>query len=162
MLNNTKSRVEWLNTKYKLEEGTDVSGWYRLNWGSSMLKRVRTYIYNGTSYTACTKTTDASTGVKTYVLGEGSSAVTVTIPAGEDSNITRNDEYQASDFATRIYRGYTNGALKGNGIVPFYLPISTTTLNSSAALNNEGYGILANDAGEGVNVVVGTVKTENY
>ena len=42
------------------------------------------------------------------------------------------------------------------------LPISTTTLNSSAALNNEGYGILANDAGEGVNVVVGTVKTENY
>ena len=160
--NNTKSRVEWLNTKYKLEEGTDVSGWYRLNWGSSMLKRVRTYIYNGTSYTACTKTTDASTGVKTYVLGEGSSAVTVTIPAGEDSNITRNDEYQASDFATRIYRGYTNGALKGNGIVPFYLPISTTTLNSSAALNNEGYGILANDAGEGVNVVVGTVKTENY
>ena len=160
--NNTKSRVEWLNTKYKLEEGTDVSGWYRLNWGSSMLKRVRTYIYNGTSYTACTKTTDASTGVKTYVLGEGSSAVTVTIPAGEDSNITRNDEYQASDFATRIYRGYSNGALKGNGIVPFYLPISTTTLNSSAALNNEGYGILANDAGEGVNVVVGTVKTENY
>ena len=160
--NNTKSRITWLNTKYKLDEGTDVSGWYRLNWGSSMLKRVRTYIYNGTSYTACTKTTDASSGIRTYVLGEGASAKTVIVNPGEDSNITRHDEYQASDYATRIYRGYSNGELKGNGIVPFYLPISTTTLNSSTALNNEGYGILANSAGEGINVVVGTIDNENY
>jgi len=160
--NNTKSRITWLNTKYKLAEDADVSGWYRLNWGSSMLKRVRTYIYKGTSYTACTKTTDASTGIKTYVLGEGASALTVTVNPDEDSNITRHDEYQASDYATRIYRGYSNGALTGDGIVPFYLPISTTTLNSSEALSNEGYGILANSAGEGINVVVGIVENENY
>lgn len=160
--NNTKSRITWLNTKYKLAEDADVSGWYRLNWGSSMLKRVRTYIYKGTSYTACTKTTDASTGIKTYVLGEGASALTVTVNPDEDSNITRHDEYQASDYATRIYRGYSNGALTGDGIVPFYLPISTTTLNSSEALSNEGYGILANSAGEGINVVVGIVDNENY
>jgi hypothetical protein len=96
------------------------------------------------------------------VLGEGASALTVTVNPDEDSNITRHDEYQASDYATRIYRGYSNGALTGDGIVPFYLPISTTTLNSSEALSNEGYGILANSAGEGINVVVGIVENENY
>ena len=46
--------------------------------------------------------------------------------------------------------------------VPFLLPISVTTLNSSDVLSNDGYGILNNDPGEGINAVVATIEKENY
>lgn len=159
---NTKQRVRWLNTKYNVEEGTDVAGWYRLNWGASMLKRVRTFIYNNTSYDACTKVTNADTGAVEYTLGTGGGALKITVAAGEPSGVTQHDEYQLCDYATRLYRGYANGELRGSGIVPFLLPICTTTLNASSVLSNEGYGILANDPGEGVNVKVAYADKENY
>ena len=49
-----------------------------------------------------------------------------------------------------------------DGNVPFLLPISITNLNSSAVLNNDGYGILSNQTGEGVNAIVAVIQKENY
>jgi hypothetical protein len=37
-----------------------------------------------------------------------------------------------------------------------------TTINASAVLNNDGYGILANETGEGINYVVANIVKENY
>ena len=63
---------------------------------------------------------------------------------------------------TRLYRGYSNGALTGSGNVPYLLPIGITTLNSSSVLSNDGYGILDGETGEGINAEVCTIINENY
>ena len=68
--------------------------------------------------------------------------------------------YAASDYFTRLYRGYSNGALKGNGIVPYVLPITTETLSASSVLNNDGYHILDTNMEDGVNVEVATIERE--
>ena len=98
----------------------------------------------------------------TYDLGTAPNNITFTITKGDPSGVTRTDKYQASDYATRLYRGYSNGALKGNGIVPYILPIGITTLNASSVLNNDGYCFNSTQMGEGINVDVATIITENW
>ncbi len=172
---NTKADLEWFDQKYRPADDDatmEANGWlqsevvgsttYRCRWGSQLIKRTSTYIYNGTEYTSCTKTKDNATGVTTYTLGTAPASVTFTVEGGQQSGVTRKDVYAASDYATRLYRGYANGALKGDGNVPFLLPISVTTINASSVLSNDGYGILSNDTGEGVNVEVATITKENY
>ena len=161
---NRKNDIKWFNEKYQIEEDDatmKAAGWASVNWGSDCIKKVTTYTYNGKEYTACSKTTN-SDGSATYVLGVEPSQVTVEIAAGAQSGITRYQKFQASDYATRLYRGYTGGALTGNGVVPYLIPINITTLNASKALNNDGYGFSATDMGEGVNVDIATIVKENY
>jgi|GEM_PF-77804 hypothetical protein len=172
---NTRADIEFYDMKYRPADDDatmESNGWmyeeavgtstYRSRWGTQLLKRVSTYTYQGTEFASCTKTKDATTGVTTYVLGTAPAQVTFTVENGGESGVTRTDSYQASDYATRIYRGYANGALKGDGNVPFLLPISITNLNSSSVLSNDGYGILSNQTGEGVNAVVAVITKENY
>lgn len=86
-----------------------------------------------------------------------------TIVKGEESGVTQITTYYASDYATRLYRGYSDGALTSpSKNVPYLLPICVTTLTSSSVLNNDGYGLSDAMMGEGVNVVVGNIIKENY
>ena len=179
---NRKTDIEWLNGKYRPTEddaSLEADGWisgstgedvkignatnnYRSRWGTQLIKRVTTYTYQGKEYASCTKTKDAD-GNTHYVLGTAPNSAEFDLEAGnKESGVTRTDSYQASDYATRLYRGYANGAIKGNGIVPFLLPISVTNLNASSVLSNDGYGILANETGEGINEKVTTIIKENY
>ena len=163
---NLKSDIKWYNEKYKIEEDDatmTAAGWQRVNWGSNMLKRTRTYIYNGTDYGTTTpvKVTNDN-GTITYTLGTAPNTTTVTVAADELPGITRKDVYAASDYFTRLYRGYTNGALTGNGVVPYLLPITTETISASSVLNNDGYHILDSYAEKGVNVEVATILKEDY
>ena len=167
--NNDRHDIRWFNEKYQIEQDDATmtsEGWASVNWGSSLIKRVRTYSYKGTSYTNCKKTTDNANGTVTYQLNNDSNSdkylVEFTINKGDASGITRIDVYTASDYATRLYRGYSDGALKGNGIVPYLVPINITTINASKVLNNDGYGFDATMMGEGKNAEVGTIYTENY
>ncbi len=172
---NTKADIEWFDQKYRPTDDDatmESNGWmyqetvngstYRCRWGTQLIKRETTYTYNGKDYASCTKTKDATTGATTYELGTAPSNMVFTVEKGAESGVTRTDVYKASDYATRLYRGYANGALKGNGNVPFLLPISVTTMNASSVLNNDGYGILNNDPGEGINAEVATITKENY
>jgi hypothetical protein len=84
------------------------------------------------------------------------------VAAGELPGITRKDVYAASDYFTRLYRGYSNGALKGDGVVPYLLPITTETISASSVLNNDGYHILDANMEKGVNVEVATILKEDY
>ena len=161
---NTKADVKWYNQKYKADLEDEVltaDGWQSSNWGSQMIKRVRTYIYGGKDYTSCTKTVNDD-GTVTYEMGTAPDNVKVTVNDGELPGITRKDVYAASDYMTRLYRGYSNGALTGSGNVPYLLPIGITTLNSSSVLDNNGYGILDGDEGEGINAEVCTIINEKY
>lgn len=161
---NKKTDIKWYNQKFKITEddaSMTADGWQSVNWGSDCIKKVTTYTYNGTDYTACTKTSNAD-GSTTYVLGVEPSQVTVQVAAGDKSGITRHQKFQSSDYATRLFRGYAGGALKGSGIVPYLIPINITTLNASSVLNNDGYGFSATDMGEGVNIDIATIDKENY
>ncbi len=173
---NTKADIVWYDQKYRPTDDDatmEENGWmqqevvgtatYRSRWGTQLIKRTTTYVYNGKEYSSCTKTKNADTGATTYVLGTAPSSVEFVVESGNTSGVTRRDVYAASDYATRLYRGYANGALtKSDHNVPFLLPISVTTLNSSDVLSNDGYGILNNDPGEGINAVVATIEKENY
>ena len=169
--NNTRTDIKWYNTKYQADlddAALTGDGWSSVNWGSQLIKRTRTYSYKGTDYgTSGTKKEEkdpVTEEVKvTYDLGTAPNNITFTIIKGkEPSGVTRTDKYQASDYATRLYRGYSNGALKGNGIVPYILPIGITTLNASSVLNNDGYCFNSTQMGEGINVDVATIITENW
>jgi hypothetical protein len=162
--NNLKSDIQWYNEKYKIEEDDatmTAAGWQSVNWGSQMIKRTRTYIYNGTDWgtTTPTKVVNAD-GSTTYTLGTAPNTTTVTVAAGADTGITRKDVYAASDYFTRLYRGYSNGALKGNGVVPYLLPITTETISASSVLSNEGYHILDMNMEKGTNVEIATIEQE--
>ncbi len=172
---NRKTDIVWYDQKYRPtddDETMKANGWiseetagtstYRSRWGAQLIKKVSTYTYNGTDYASCTKTKDAATEVTHYVLGTAPSSVEFDVAADAESGVTRTDSYQASDYATRLYRGYANGAIKGNGIVPFLLPLNVTTVSASKVLSNDGYGILDNDPGEGINEKVATIVKENY
>jgi len=164
--NNLKSDIKWYNEKYKItaDDATmTADGWQSVNWGSNMLKRTRTYIYNGTDYGTATpaKVVNAD-GSTTYTLGTAPNTKEVTVAAGEQTGITRKDVYAASDYFTRLYRGYSNGALTGSGVVPYLLPITTETISASKVLNNDGYHILDMNMQDGVNVEVATITQENY
>ena len=138
-----------------------ADGWESVNWGSQMIKRTRTYVYEGKDWGTTTpaKTTNDD-GSVTYTLGTAPNTKEVIVAAGAVTGITRKDVYAASDYFTRLYRGYSNGALKGNGVVPYLLPINTTTISASSVLSNEGYGILEANMGDGVNVEVATIEKE--
>ena len=164
--NNRKSDITWYNEKYKIAEDDatmTAAGWQRVNWGSNMIKRTRTYIYGGTDYGTATpaKVVNAD-GSTTYTLGTAPNTKEITVAAGEPTGITRKDVYAASDYFTRLYRGYSNGALKGNGVVPYLLPITTETISASSVLNNDGYHILDMNMMDGVNEEVATITQENY
>ena len=138
-----------------------AEGWQKVNWGSNMIKRTRTYVYNGKDYgTATPAKVTNSDGSVTYTLGTAPNTTTVTVQAGEPTGIIRKDVYAASDYFTRLYRGYSNGALTGNGIVPYLLPITTETLSASNVLDNEGYHILDANMEKGVTVEVATIEKE--
>jgi len=161
---NRKEDITWFNEKYQVDDDDatmTANGWQSVNWGSQMIKRTRTYIYNGTDYGTTTpaKVTNED-GTVTYTLGTAPNTKEVTVAAGEPTGITRKDVYAASDYFTRLYRGYSNGALKGNGVVPYLLPINTTTISASSVLSNEGYGILDANMGDGVNVEVATIEKD--
>lgn len=163
---NLRTDIKWYNEKYKIAEDDatmTANGWSSVNWGSNMLKRTRTYIYNGKDYGTTTpaKTTNAD-GSVTYTLGTAPNDIQVTVADGEPTGITRKDVYAASDYFTRLYRGYSNGALTGNGVVPYLLPITTETLSASSVLNNDGYHIMDVNMEDGVNVEVATILKENY
>ena len=163
---NLKSDIKWYNQKYQIAEDDatmTAAGWQSVNWGSNMIKRTRTYVYNGTDYGTTTpaKVTNAD-GTVTYTLGTAPNTTTVTVADGESTGITRKDVYAARDYFTRLYRGYSNGALTGNGVVPYLLPITTETLSASSVLDNDGYHIMDCNMGDGVNVEVATIIKENY
>lgn len=158
---NVKEDIKWYNQKWKVAEENEVltaAGWVRLNWGVNFIKTVTTYTYNGTDYSACTKT--VANGVATYALGTEPNQVVVEVADGEYPGITRHRKFQASDYATRLYRGYTGGALTGNGVVPYLIPINITTLNASDVLNNDGYCFATTDMGEGINVDITTIDND--
>ena len=162
--NNLKNDSKWYNEKYKAAEDDatmTAEGWQRVNWGSNMIKRTRTYIYKGTDYGTTTpvKTTNDD-GSVTYTLGAAPNTTTVTVAAGESTGITRKDVYSASDYFTRLYRGYSNGALKGNGVVPYLLPITTETISASSVLDNNGYRIMDANMEKGLNVEVATIEQD--
>ena len=140
-----------------------AAGWQKVNWGSNMVKRTRTYIYGGVDYgTAAPAKVVNADGSTTYTLGTAPNTTTVTVAAGEPTGITRKDVYAASDYFTRLYRGYSNGALKGNGVAPYLLPITTETISASSVLNNDGYHILDMNMQDGVNVEIATIEQDNY
>jgi hypothetical protein len=127
-----------------------------------MIKRTTTYIYQNKEYTSCTKTKNTD-GTTKYVIGTAPNSVEFTLEADDkESGVTRKDVYNASDYATRLYRGYSNGALKGNGVAPYIIPINITTLNASSVLNNDGYMFDKTEMGEGINAEVSTIIKENY
>jgi len=146
----------WLNNKYKVTDQTAITGKYKVSWGKYLLKAVTSYTYNGTSYTKVVKTTNAD-GTLTYTLD---GTVNVTIASTDPTGIQKVVSYQAGDFATRLYRGYTGTKGYGTGAVPYLMPIGTTTLSSSTVLNNNGYGFSSTYTGTDVNVEFTSVTTD--
>lgn len=162
---NRRTDIKWYDKKYKCEYDDATmtgDGWQSVNWGSQMIKRTTTYIYQNKEYTSCTKTKNTD-GTTKYVIGTAPNSVEFTLEAdSKESGVTRKDVYNASDYATRLYRGYSNGALTGNGVAPYIIPINITTLNASSVLNNDGYMFSKTEMGEGINAEVSTIIKENY
>jgi hypothetical protein len=154
----TKSgnKLFWANNKYKVTDLTTVAGKYKVSWGAYLLKKVTTYTYNGVTYTAIIKTTNAD-GTLTYTLD---GTVKVTIASTDVTGIQKVVSYQASDLATRLYHGYTGSTGIGIGSVPYLMPIGTLTLSSSAVLNNNGYGFSNTYVQNDINVEFASVATD--
>jgi len=163
---NRKTDLTWYNTKYKadLDDATLTGdGYSSVNWGAALISRVRSYIYDGVDYGSTTPSkVENADGSVTYTLGTAPNDKAVTVAADAPTGITRKDIYQAGNYNTMLYRGYSDGALTGSGVAPYLIPINITTLNASAVLNNDGYCFANTLMGEGVNVVVATIVTENY
>ncbi len=155
----TPGTVSWLNNKYRLDVTAIPINAVRINWGTYLLKKVTTYTCDGVTYTKVVKVTNTD-GSITYTL-DGTKVVTVGSSA-EPTGIQKVITYYAGDFTTRLFRGYTGVSGVGNGAVPYLLPIGTTTLSSSAVLNNDGYGFSATYTGEDVNVEFGSISTDYY
>lgn len=166
--NNRKADIKWYNEKYKAEESDEnltAEGWKSVNWGSQLIKRTRTYLTAKGEYTNVKKITN-SDGTVTYGLNNDANSdkylEELTVADGEYPGITRKDVYSNSDYATRIYRGYNEGAIKGSkDYVPYVLPIPGSIVSASSVLNNEGYHILDSYLGGGTNVEIGTIE-KNY
>ncbi len=163
---NSINDVEFLTDKYRLADASEAAGYWSVNWGTDLIKNIKTFEYNGVVYPSCTKETTEDTegnAIVKYVLGTAPVVKEFTIVKGEESGVTQITTYYASDYATRLYRGYSDGALTSpSKNVPYLLPICVTTLTSSSVLNNDGYGLSDAMMGEGVNVVVGNIIKENY
>lgn len=152
----TPAKINWLNDKYKITDVSQTVGKIGISWGAYLLKKVTTYTYDGVSYTKVVKVTNTD-GTITYTLDDKK---TVTINSGAVSGIQRVISYQASDYATRLFRGYTGVTGVGTGSVPYLMPIGTTTLSSSKVLNNEGYGFDKTYVGDDVNVEYTKITTD--
>lgn len=150
------NKINWVNNKYKVTDATTIVGKYKISWGKSLLKTVTTYTYKDTAYSKVVKVTNTD-GSVTYTLDNKR---VVNVVSGGTPGIMKVVSYQASDFATRLYRGYTGVTGIGNGAVPYLMPIGTTTLSSSKVLNNEGYGFAKTYVGPDVNVEFTSVATE--
>jgi hypothetical protein len=161
---NRKSDIVWLNEKYKIDDANLTAGWSSVNWGSNMIKRTTTYVTAKAEYSNVVKTTDKESGTITYQLNNDKNSdkflEVITVNDGEPTGITRKDVYAASDYFTRLYRGYSGGALTGNGVVPYLLAINTETISASTVLNNDGYKILDAIMEKGKNVEIATVEKE--
>ncbi len=57
----------------------------------------------------------------------------------ENEDSSGNVTYESADYTTRCWRGYTDET--GLSAVPYLLPISETTVQASAYLNNDGYNL---------------------
>lgn len=166
--NNRKADIKWYNEKYRPEVDDDnltAEGWMSVNWGSQMIKRTRTYVTAKGEYTNCVKGAVSDNGTVTYGLNNDANSdkylEELTCTDGEYPGITRKDVYSNSDYATRLYRGYNQGAITGTGAVPYVLPIPGSIVSASSVLNNEGYHILDTYLGGGTNVEIGTIE-KNY
>ena len=161
---NRKSDIVWLNEKYKIDDANLTAGWSSVNWGSNMIKRTTTYVTAKAEYSNVVKTTDKESGTITYQLNNDKNSdkflEVITVNDGEPTGITRKDVYAASDYFTRLYRGYSGGALTGNGVVPYLLAINTETISASTVLNNDGYKILDAIMEKGTNVEIATIEKE--
>lgn len=157
-----KKDLVWINNKYSYTDSVAierlVSEGKSVKWGSNMIKKITTYIYNGTEYTKSpVKTEDKDAGTVTYTFDNGPS---VTVVKGEYPGIGKKVIYQSCDWAARLYRGYTGDTGFGTGAVPYLLPIGTSTLTSSNVLNNDGYGFANTYIGGGKNVDFATITTD--
>lgn len=155
-----KTDLVWINNKYAYTDSTKIEDFtaikHSVDWGNNMIKKITTYIYSGKEYTdAPTKTEDKTTGKVTYVFKSGP---TITVNKGESTGITKKVIYESSDWAARLYRGYTGDTGKGTGAVPYLMPIGTTTITSSSVLNNDGYGFSSTYTGAGTNTVFDTIE----
>lgn len=151
-----KTDLKWINSKYSFTDSLAMDSLKSVNWGKNMIKGVTTYIYNNTEYTKVVKATNAD-GTVTYTLDN---KATITVKTGEYPGITKKVIYEESDWAARLYRGYTGDVGYGTGAVPYLLPIGTSTLTSSSVLNNDGYGFNNTYTGAGTNVVFATITTD--
>lgn len=166
--NNRKADIVWYNEKYRpdvADETLEADGWKSVNWGSQLIKRTRTYVTAKGEYTNAKKI-DNGDGTVTYGLNNDANSdkylEQLTVTDGDYPGITRKDVYSNSDYATRIYRGYNEGALTGSiAYVPYVLPIPGSICSASAVLNNEGYHILDSYLGGGNNAAIGTI-TKDY
>lgn len=166
-VSNSKSAITLYNPKYKVTKEEAMENGWKLSkkWGSNLIKIDETFEYNGVIYSKRTsKSTNAVTGETTYVFEGGNAepkSVTIVVPANEPTGITQIRKYRESDAVARMFRGYTGGGTgQGSGPVPYLIPIGTTTLTSSAVLNNEGYGFSSTYTGDDVPVVFGTISKE--
>jgi len=158
----SSNKITWMNDKYKITDiipyfsKYNVSVIYKISWGAYLLKKVTTYTYNGVAYTKVVKVTNTD-GTITYTLD---GIMTVSVASGVSPGINKVVSYQAGDFATRLYRGYTGTTGIGTGAVPYLMPIGTLTLSSSKVLSNDGYGFSNTYVGTDVNVEFASVATE--
>lgn len=158
----TSSQITWMNNKYKIDDilpyfaQYNVKVIYKINWGTTLLKKVTTYTYGGVTYTQVIKVTNAD-GTVTYTF-DGTKKVTVN--STDPTGIQKVVSYRSGDYATRLYRGYTGTTGIGSGAVPYLLPIGTTTMSSSTVLNNEGYGFSKTYVGDDVNVEFASITTD--
>lgn len=166
-VSNSKSAITLYNPKYKVTKEEAMENGWKLSkkWGSNLIKADESYEYNGVIYsTRKSKSSNPVTGETTYVFEGGNAepkSVTIVVPANEPTGITLIRKYRESDAVARMFRGYTGGGTgQGSGPVPYLIPIGTTTLTSSAVLNNEGYGFSSTYTGDDVPVVFGTISKE--
>lgn len=155
-----KDELVWINDKYSFTDSLRIENdkLSSVSWGSTMVKKATTFLYEGKEYSKCTRSENKTDGTVTYTLGDNSA--TVTINTGESSGVTRKIVYSTCDWAARLYRGYTGDTGKGTGAVPYLMPIGTTTLTSSSVLNNDGYGFSSAYGGAGTNIVYATIESE--
>lgn len=155
----TPKLISWVNNKYKITDPTLINGKTKISWGTYLLKKITTYTHEGVSYTKVVKTTNAD-GSITYLL-DATKTVTIASSA-EPTGIQKVISYRSGDFQTRLFRGYTGASGIGTGAVPYLMPIGTTTLSSSAVLNNDGYGFSKTYVGEDVNVEFASITSDYY
>lgn len=152
------SDLMWYNNKYAVPADMETEKLDSVSWGNKILKSTTVYLYGGKEYTDKPLKNTAADGTVTYTFKDG---VVVTATKDDDggtvSGIVKRVKYESSDYASRIYRGYTGDEGRGTGAVPYVMPIGVTTISTSNVLSNDGYCF--GYAGEGKCVTLGTIET---